>query len=121
MSEYKANLGMTQNKPDLQPAEAWGLSKEEMHGLSADVDRGFKAFAKRIGLEPHEVGYMPARNPEGYRTKAWYPHNIDSMGRVTTPPSILAPTATTTLAVRLSHHSKGMKSPSIGRVKKKMI
>ncbi len=46
------------------------MSKEEMHGLSADVDRGFKAFAKRIGLEPHEVGYMPARNPEGYRTKA---------------------------------------------------
>ena len=121
MSEYKANLGMTQSKPDLQPAEAWGLSKEEMHGLSADVDRGFKAFAKRIGLEPHEVGYMPARNPEGYRTKAWYPHDIDSTAQVITPPTTLAPSATTTLAVRLSHHSKGMKSPSSGRVKKKMI
>ena len=70
MSEYKANLGMTQNKPDLQPVEPMGLSKEEMHGLSADVDRGFKAFAKRIGLDPSEVGHMPARNPEGYRTKA---------------------------------------------------
>ena len=70
MSEYKANLGMTQNKPDLQPVEPLGLSKEEMQGLSADVDRGFKAFAKRIGLDPSEVGYMPARNPEGYRTKA---------------------------------------------------
>mgnify|MGYP004180859947 FL=1 len=54
----------------MQPVEPMGLSKEEMHGLSVDVDRGFKAFAKRIGLEPHEVGYMPARNPEGYRTKA---------------------------------------------------
>ena len=52
MSEYKANLGMTQNKPDLQPVEPLGLSKEEMQGLSADVDRGFKAFAKRIGLDP---------------------------------------------------------------------
>ena len=70
MSEYKANLGMTQNKPDLQPVEPMGLSKEEMQGLSADVDRGFKAFAKRIGLDPSEVVYMPARNPEGYRTKA---------------------------------------------------
>ena len=71
MSEYKANLGMTQSKPDLQPVEALGLSREDMHGIIADVDRGFKAFAKRIGLEPHEVGYMPARNPEGYRTKPW--------------------------------------------------
>ena len=121
MSEYKANLGMTQNNPDLQPVEPMGLSKEEMHGLSADVDRGFKAFAKRIGLDPSEVGYMPARNPEGYRTKAWYPHDIDSTAQVITPPTTLAPSATTTLAVRLSHHSKGMKSPSIGRMKKKMI
>jgi hypothetical protein len=69
MSEQR-NLGMTRSSnPDLQPVEALGLSREEMHGLAADVDRGFKAFAKRIGLEPHEVGYMPARNPEGYRTK----------------------------------------------------
>ena len=70
MSEQR-NLGMTtQSNPDMQPVEAQGLSKEEMHGLAADVDRGFKAFAKRIGLEPHEVGYMPARNPEGYRTSS---------------------------------------------------
>ena len=51
MSEYKANLGMTDNKPDLQPVEPIGLSKEEMQGISAAVDKGFKAFAKRIGLE----------------------------------------------------------------------
>jgi len=70
MSEYKANFGMTDNKPHLQHTdEPVSLSKEEMRGLSADVDRGFKAFAKRIGLDPSEVGYMPARNPEGYRTK----------------------------------------------------
>ena len=69
MSEQR-NSGMTkQGNPDMQPVEPLGLSKEEMRGLAADVDRGFKAFAKRIGLEPHEVGYMPARNPEGYRTK----------------------------------------------------
>ena len=70
MSEQR-NLGMTkQGNPDMQPVEPMGLSKEEMHGLSADVDRGFKAFAKRIGLDPSEVGYMPARNPEGYRTSS---------------------------------------------------
>jgi hypothetical protein len=42
------------------------------------------------------------------------------MAQVITPPTILALTVTRTLAVRLIH-SKGMKSPSIGRVKKKMI
>jgi hypothetical protein len=35
-----------------------------------------------------------------------------------TPPTTLALTATTTLAVRLSHHSKGMRSPSSGITKK---
>ena len=83
MSEYKANLGMTQSKPDLQPVEPMGLSKEEMHGLSADVDRGFKAFAKRIGLEPHEVGYMPARNPMGYKYYQKNPHLLSEADRET--------------------------------------
>ena len=42
MSEYKANLGMTDNKAHLQRTdEPVSLSKEEMRGLSADVDRGF--------------------------------------------------------------------------------
>jgi hypothetical protein len=83
MSEQR-NLGMTkQGNPDMQPVEALGLSKEEMHGLAADVDRGFKAFAKRIGLEPHEVGYMPARNPMGYKYYQKNPHLLSKADRET--------------------------------------
>jgi hypothetical protein len=67
MSEQR-NLGMTQRNEELQPIGYDVMSAEDYRGLSAAVDAGFKKFAKRIGLEPHEVGYMPARNPEGYRT-----------------------------------------------------
>jgi len=83
MSEQR-NLGMTkQGNPDMQPVEPMGLSKEEMHGLSADVDRGFKAFAKRIGLDPSEVGYMPARNPMGYKYYQKNPHLLSEADRET--------------------------------------
>ena len=37
-----------QGNPDMQPVEALGLSKEEMHGLAADVDRGFKALPSAL-------------------------------------------------------------------------
>jgi hypothetical protein len=76
MSEQR-NLGMTQRNEELQPIGSDVMSAEDYRGLSAAVDAGFKKFAKRIGLHPSEVGYMPARNPEGFKKWGYYQDDTD--------------------------------------------
>ena len=73
MSEQR-NLGMTQRNEELQPIGYDVMSAEDLRGIAAEVDAGFKKFAKRIGLHPSEVGYMPARNPMGFKYYQDNPH-----------------------------------------------
>ena len=65
---------MTQRKDQLQPISDEVVSADDIRGLQAEFDVAFKRFAKRIGLHPSEVGYMPARNPMGYKYYQKNPH-----------------------------------------------
>ena len=58
----------------LQPISDEVVSEDATHGLRTEFDIAFKRFAKRIGLHPSEVGYVPARNPMGYKYYQKNPH-----------------------------------------------
>ena len=67
----------------LQPISDEVVSADDIRGLQAEFDIAFKRFAKRIGLHPSEVGYVPARNPMGYKYYQKNPHLLSKADRET--------------------------------------
>jgi hypothetical protein len=67
----------------LQPISNEVVSEDATHGLRTEFDIAFKRFAKRIGLHPSEVGYVPARNPMGYKYYQKNPHLLSKADRET--------------------------------------